>query len=908
MQSSIAAAPSGDEFAPADGILPVAVTPRPAALLALAALSLAAPACRRRHRRAARPVASASRAAWYATPAGGLAFRVDAERFVRGAVRVEGDRAAAPPWPASALVAAAPIDGGAWLFAGEDGTVYRAPTFTGALAVAGAIEGRAAPPAGEGTAAVNPRSNGALFVVDLDRRAWAADGTNPPRRLPLTRVISGAFVSAREALAVVEPGALVASRDGGQSFAAVALPAGVALSVDVDGDDAFVRTTDGALRWRDGALSPAGDAPPPAARSAPDARVTTALAGVSAGGPPIPAHVGPAVANPDGTVAVFRDGAVVTLDPRTGVERSRVAAPGDDCALARAADGLRAVCRHGGWAVAAFALRGGQWATLRDELRAEPMGAFAFDARSRRWVVAAPCAQRPVADPRLLCSYDDAGVPTEHRAPFAVRPVAMGAGTAVVVDAEATRGDSTEAVVLRDGSLRRVVLPLTPESARTMAFDGADVVAWDLDPAADRIRALVRGVWRGDGFEWRRADVPAGAARGAFTEGVAVVVGSDTSVLAVSERGGPFRALPSPVAGDARGHALAFEGAFFCAGPWCRLGANLALSTVTRAEPPILTRPSVTPADPPRGERPWIRCSPGGPNAPGPELDHGAAYTGYAVRAVTAGEVVNLTWEGATLRGAAMVRWPGAGVAHALGAPHASRPGALLERCAGGGCTYALALPGVLTPLDVRLVHPGAVSLVAMDEGWVVRVDEVRDGVGVVTLLDLSAQGLRRAARTYALADLPSRAAAGSFGGRVGLWVRARGDVMRFTALDAAPDASPVEARESFAACAPGAAHEGEARVPYDIPLARGEGWFVEGGEWAAEAVLHVANGATCLAGFGGGEPREEPEDDEGERGRTKVRSVVLQAAAGGGFEGRAWAGRLMLPQRCALDDAPGRR
>ncbi len=80
----------------------------------------------------------------------------------------------------------------------------------------------------------------------------------------------------------------------------------------------------------------------------------------------------------------------------------------------------------------------------------------------------------------------------------------------------------------------------------------------------------------------------------------------------------------------------------------------------------------------------------------------------------------------------------------------------------------------------------------------------------------------------------------------------------------------------------------------------------MEGGEWAVESVFHVANGATCVAAFGAGEPREEPENDEAERGRTRVRSVVLRAAAGGRFEGRAWAGRLILPQRCALDDRPG--
>lgn len=877
---------------------------RPSLPLALCALALVAwPACRRRHG-APRPAASLRRVAWRAHPRGGLSVRVDAERALRGAVRIEGDRVASPPWPASPFVAVARGDGGAWLFAAEDGTLYRAPTFTGALAVTGAIVGRAAPAVGDVAAFVQPRSNGALFVVDALRRAWASDGASAPRRLPLERVVGGAFTSAREALAVVEPGVLVASRDGGARFEPVALPRGVALSVDVDGDDVFVRTTEAVLRWRDGALTAAA-ARPPRLRNALDDRASASLARANGDGPEVPARAAQLVANPDKTVSVLRGDVVVTLDPRTGAERSRVAAPGEDCALVRVAEGLRAVCRHGGWATAVFALRDGAsaWTTLRDELRAEPMGRFAFDPRSRRWVVAAPCAQRPVGDPRLLCAYDDVGVTTEHRAPFAALPVAMGDGVALVLDAEATGGDSTEAVVLRDGAFARLDLPMSPASARTATFDGRAIVAWDLDPATARVRALLRAEPRGAAYTWRRVEVPAGADRAVFTaEGAAFVVGRDASLLAESERGGPFRPLPSPVVGDARGLALAPDGEVFCAGPWCRFGAELTLSTAARAAPPVLTRADFAAPPPPRGDRPWIRCAPGGPNVDGPELDHGAAYTGYALRAAVVGESVNLTWEGSTLQGAASVRWPGAGALHAIGAAHATRPAALLERCASDGCSYAFARPGALTPLDLRRPHPHTVSLVAMEDGWVVRADEVRDGVGVVSLIDLSPQGAVRASRTYALAEDPTRAAVGALGARAGLWMRTTGDAMRFVALDARADEAATTVREVHAPCAPGAAREGYARLSYDVSLARGEGWFVEGGEWAVESVLHVASGATCVAAFGAGEPREEPEDDEAERGRTRVRSVVLRAAEGGRFEGRAWAGRLILPQRCALD------
>jgi len=821
---------------------------------------------------------------------------------------VEGDRASSPPWPASPFVAVARGADGAWLFAAEDGTLYRAPTFTGALTVTGAIDGRAAPAVGDGVAVVQPRSNGALFVVDAQRRSWASDGSSAPRRLPLERVIGGAFTSAREALAVLEPGVLVVSRDGGARFEPVALPGGGALSTDVDGDDVFVRTTEAVLRWRDEALAPAADARPPRLRNALDGRVSAALARAEEGRSEVPRRAAELVANPDKTVSVLRHDVVVTLDPRTGAERSRVAAPGEDCALVRVAEGLRAVCRHGGWAVAAFALPDGAaaWTTLRDELRAEPMGHYAFDPRSRRWVVAAPCAQRTVGDPRLLCAYDDVGVTTEHRAPFAALPVAMRDGVALVLDAEATSGDRTEAVLLRDGAFARLDLPMSPASARTATFDGRAIVAWDIDPTTARVRALLRAEPQGAAYLWRRVEVPAGASRAVFTaEGAAFVVGRDAALLAVSERGGPFRPLPSPVVGDARGHALALDGEVFCAGPWCRFGADLTLSTVGRAAPPLLTRAEAAAAPPPRGDRPWIRCAPGGPNADGPELDHGAAYTGYALRAAVVGETVNLTWEGSTLQGAASVRWPGGGPVRAIGAAHATRPAALLERCASDGCSYALAMPGALTPLDLRRPHPNTVSLVAMEDGWVVRADEVRDGVGMVALIDLSPQGAVRASRTYALAEDPTRAAVGAMGARAGLWVRTRDGGMRFVALDARAGEAATTAREVHAPCAPGAAREGYARLSYDVSLARGEGWFVEGGEWAVESVLHVANGATCVAAFGGGEPREEPENDEAERGRTRVRSVLLRAAEGGRFEGRAWAGRLILPQRCTLDDRP---
>ena len=76
----------------------------------------------------------------------------------------------------------------------------------------------------------------------------------------MASVVRAGALSGGDVLAVVEPGVLRVSRDGGGTFRSAGVPAGVAVGVSVRDGDAVVQTTAGAYRWRDGQLEviPAG--------------------------------------------------------------------------------------------------------------------------------------------------------------------------------------------------------------------------------------------------------------------------------------------------------------------------------------------------------------------------------------------------------------------------------------------------------------------------------------------------------------------------------------------------------------------------------------------------------------------------------------------------------------------------
>lgn len=845
-------------------------------------------------------------ARWFVTPAEGPALKLDARRVLVGALRIEGDRAAPPPWPAAPLVTAARLRDDRWLFAALDGTVYASDRFDGPLAVRGAIEGRAAPFRVDDRRALAPvRSEGALFVIDARRRAWAVGASGGPRRLPLERVVSGAFTAPDEVLAVVEPGHLLRSRDAGEHFDEIALSQGVPLMLQRAERGLVVRTTAGALAWN-GSLSVTAADDSDARDASLEHRIATARLGAFEGWPPLPSTPDAVVEGPRDAVSVLRGREVVTLDARTGRERSRVAAPGEGCSIARARDGLRAVCRHEGWAAAAFALRDGAntWETLRDELRAEPMGRAVFDATSRAWVVAAPCRQRTLPDRRALCATLDDGRAVELEAPFAPLPVAAMDGVTLLVDDDARGAGPTRAALLRGDALTTFEMPVSAEGARASRLAENTLSTWEIAPSGE-VSALLLGALTSSGVSWRRVEAPRGARRGVIaSDGRALVFGADASVLAERAWGGDFHALPSPVQGGAAALALDLEGPAFCAGAWCRLGAGLLLSRRGSRAAALIARDD--PPPPPtfqRRLRATVECAPSGPDFEGPDMDRGSAASGYAVTTRAQGDAVTVVWYGATLRASATLRWPGrAAGAVAFGAVGASAAAAVLERCDASGCDHALATPSGLTDLALGRAIPGGVRLHVGPEGWLVRADAMRDGVSLVTLVSLDARGAERARRTYALADDPIHTAAGSFGARVGLWIRTDDRRMRFVAIDAARGEPSPEVVESHAPCAPDAPREGDAHVIADMALARGRGWVVEPDEWMLDEVLSVGRGGSCVASLGGGEARDEAEAErESDHGPVKVRTFMLRAAPDGALRGTAWGGHRASPQRCEV-------
>lgn len=849
--------------------------------LRFAALALVSLAACRRHPRLR---ASASRAPhWIAHPATAPAARVDDRRVLRGAVRVEGERSSVAPWPAAPLVACARAADG-WRFADADGALYRATTFTGPLTVTGELPRRAAP------VARVARSEDALLVVDDRRDAWAVGPEQVPRRLPLARVIDGAFESADVALAVVEPGVLVRSTDGGRTFTAVPLAAGAAVGVT----PTRVYTTEGPLRFEGGALVAADDD-----RGAPVHEEAT-----SATRSALPSTADELVSLDDGTVARIDGRHLAVVAPETGVERRRVPLPGVDCSLHRARGSVRAVCRHDGWATAVFSLDDGAttWSTLRDESRAEPMGAARFDPRSRAWAVAAPCRQRTEPDSHRACVYDDAGAAHEHRLPFAAAPVFVSGGVALFVDAEGRRAGPTAGALVQGGTLLRVELPVGLAGASLASAQGRALLAWDVDPATTSTRALLRGVRDGDAWRWTRQELPPGTRRAMVTPGgFALAAGATAAGLAMSD-GGPFRPMPPVVEGAAAAVPMDLDGPWFCAGPWCRLGRTLTWSA-SGARETFLARRTTLPAPEPQPARVAFECRPAGPALPGVEMDRGSAVSGYALVARLSGDAVALRWYGATLRGAATVRWPGAAgeLFRAVGVVGAHAPVALLERCDGGRCERAVATPAGVVAVALPRTLPGTAALHPTDDGYLARADHPRDGVGVVTLLRLAPDGSERGRRTYAFVPADAPVAAGTLRGAAGLWLPAGATRLRFHPLDGG---QAVEVEDSREGCAPGIVAEGELHRIRDAAGVRGEGWAVAPDEWQVEERDVIAGGRACIASVAGGEPRDEPEE-EAERERMAVRTFVLDATGPGVATARAWAGHALDPQRCELRRTP---
>lgn len=852
-------------------------------------LALLTAACARRSPRpspaAARDAGAAPRARYLVRPPTTPEVRVREGLTLHGAVRAENGRPAAAPHPRSPIAATARMADGTWRFATEDGGLWRADTFTGALTRVGELAARVhrGPDRGGGVTQ-GAHHEGALVVRDGALRAHRLDADGTVRALPLARVIHALSVDPRTVLAITEPGALWRSEDGGARFARVRLPSGVALALWIDEQGVHVLTTAGSHTVRGSALVPddRDRAPSPALTVPPEvgARVRAAL-----GRPPWPLAPGASV-SPEGRSVFSVEGArFVTRRARDGAVLRDEAAPGADCALAVYNGGVGAVCTRS-WArvVLARGVDEAGWHVLRDERDAAPVGEVRFDARSPLWVTAAPCAQ---GDPPggALCVTDAQG--TRHALRHEGALVAAHAGEVLLHD-----GGHLVAVDVAGRTRARSAAPLPAPLGLTATATGAGLA---VIPRGDTgRRALLRTA---QGF---RAVALPGDFAGVTDEGAWLAWSGDVGTLRRSDDGARWSPLPPAVEGAAASLPL---GALplSCAGGWCALGDALHLTPEGAGEGPALaarsSHPPVSQGFPQR----TVRCTHGATSA-AREIDHGAASTGYAVRAVAAGDGVTVTWEGdraqGRVRGAAP---PRVGVrAEVRGVALADRPAALLTRCDARGCDHLLATREGVHDLHLGRGVPGGVEVHAWPEGYVVRVDEVRPEASLVILARVDARGTPLRRRTYVLAGAIEDAAAGRWGDRDGLWIAAPPGRMRFHPLDVVDevDAEVPAPDARTGPCAAGVVAEGEARWIHAVPVVRGDGWFLERGRWQHEQVLSLTRDGVCARAMGAGEPFEEEEGREGREEREPVRSFMLRAVEGR-WEGEAWSGRRRIALRC---------
>ena len=800
------------------------------ALRCLFVSSLALAACHRR--RAHRPPGPS----WVVRPADGPVRRVRPGLAMRGALRAEGRSVARPPYPASALVAAAELANHRWRFAAEDGSVYEAPTFTGPLELRGAAPVRLLPAhVASGSDAL---SAGCLVARDALGRALRLDDADAPRVLAEGAALSVCAASAEELFVVSEPGVLRRSIDGGRTFAVLRAPAGVPLAVSLVDGAPRLRSTAGSFRWDGRSFAP--DATDTA--NVGDAAVE-ALRSAAAFDDVLPS-TGGALARLDGRrLARVEGSSLAVLDAATLRVLERRELPGEGCALHGSFAGLRAVCRHGGWAtfVAGFDAASGRWATLRDELRAEPMGPVAFDDASGAWAVAAPCTQHPTHDPLEVCLYGADGAPRTVRVATPRRSLSVRAG------------------VVREGA--------------------------DVAPAG-----AVRTVRRDDGvvFAW----------------------GATASTLAATHDGARV-ALGSPVHGSPATLALDVRGAAYCAGPWCRLGDSLLLGPAGATSARVLARddapPSVAAPDAPPAA---FSCAFAGPPSPAVEIDDGPAVSGYAVAAALHGATLTVTWTGDVVHGSMRAELPDAAGARVFvrGVQGATAPEALVELCDDGRCRHLRATTAGVTDLALGRGRPGGVELQRLRSGdEALRVDDVRDGVELVTVVRLDADGAPGVRRTFALAGAHEDASVGTWDGRAGLWVRGPSATLRFFEADPADTTGTVHATvhapgPGTSACGAGVAARGEVHVTDRGAQVSGLGWFVEAGSWQQDQTVDVDVAGACVRAFSAGEQRVE--DGSAEGAEEPARSVVLRAV-NGVLEGFAWGGEARRPLRCTVRGRP---
>jgi hypothetical protein len=880
-------------------------------LVALAALV----SCRRLRHRA--PNASVG-LRWYAHPSDGRSLRVEEGRFIHGALRFTDSVVAPAPWPSTNLAATA-RDGERWLFASDDGTVYRAGSFDGPLTVVAELPTRlmsAFVPLHHTVRGVH--SQGRLFALDVHRRAYAVSFDGAVRTLPLERVITGAFMDERLVLAVTEPGTLRVSDDGGEHFRAVRVPTGVPLRVNLENGRLLVTTTGGTYRWRAEGLEiidpqPDREAWVYAPRSA-RMRVRDFILRAFQ----LPPEAHKVAANRDGTLALVTNDGLLTIDPRARRMLRRDALPGSNCVVYSSGAGLRLACTHESWAQALFAPIAGSggatsWATLRDEARAEPMGPVVFDDTSGAWAVSAPCAQMPERDPHRVCVYEADGSRHELRAPFAAEVVAMHDGAALAIDVQTSRaGGPTRAVLHRGAETREVTLPMSAAAARSIRWDGATLHAWELTSADPPRLTLKVGAYAAGVLAWRDVPAPADTRAGVHgPHGAEFAVGDSAAALWRSVRGSDFRPLAPPVKGHGATFTIGHETPSYCVGAWCRFGDSLSASfapdsdratTLARATPPEAPL-----APRPRYDQRGLYCRLGA-SAPGPEMDHGVALTGHTFRWQVTGRNAAVFWSGETLTATAtgLLSTRANGRVLGRGVPWTRSPVGLLEQCNDIACDHFIAARAGLRPLSLGRAQAGGVELFERaGGGYLVRYDETLNDTTVTTLLRVDDAGAEQGRRNFLLAEGAADAHVGRVGDDDGLWVRDVGGALHFYPIatgdyEGLPTVSVRAPDATTAGCAAGHTARGEVRIRERPAQVWGDGWFVEAGEWQQEEVLDLVGDTLCLRAIGGGEARDEAEARAaGVEEHEPVRSFELTAEGPERVVGRAWAGRTRRAVEC---------
>lgn len=807
------------------------------------------------------------------------------------------------PVPATPFAATARMDDGSWRFVSEDGSLYRAPSATGALSLVDALPFRVEPvAAADGVVRRGVHSRGALALLDDTLHAWMIDATGTRTRLPFDRVISVTAASSGFVVVLTEPGVLRTSSDGGAHFGMVRPPAGVPIATWLDVDGVRVRTTAGTFRFVHGSLAAAPEDVGAAARVRADATLVDRLArGFDATRGALDT-----LRVPYGSLLAGASGAAIDLvDARTGAARGRLPSPGDACELHAGFHGLRAVCHHAGWArfVTSREVDGDAWTVLRDEQRAEPMGPVVFDDATRAWAVHAPCTQRTVIDPRAVCLYDARGATHALTMPLDADLVAMHGEVVWAVSAPA--GDVTPSLVaLRAEGVSTIALPDEARGTITVFAGGPSL---SVTYAHGGVFTLARR----RGAAWVKVDLPDGVSRSAFrSDGTLFAWGSDARAVGHVRPDARAFEADALTQGDPSLVALDADARAFCAGAWCRFGEGVTVTEGPRGAPPVITRARAAPtggsAPAPMRE---LRCEEGAVTV-APEIDHGAAASGYAVRATRVGASLTVTWAGATVSGSvagARAQRPGARV-FPRGVQGATSPAALVELCDDAGCDDLVVTRAGVTELGLGRQRPGGVEVQLSPNGYVARADTLREGVSLVTLVALDRSGAITRRQTFALAEAREDAHVGSWLGADGLWVRDREGQLGFVAMDPSDFEGRVRVRvplpgERTRGCAAGEVARGEVRMMERVAQVRGRAWFVEAGEWQQEQLLAVDEGRVCVRSITGGEARDEDEARAGGREeREPVRSFALRADGADGFVGRAWSGERAITLRCARE------